>query len=87
MKTRLIAGLAGLPIAANAAAAIKIDRDRAQSMDDVHSLGVVYINHNSADNNQSDQTINEKTGVLPAPEETLSLPTNGLVDATILIYR
>ncbi|WP_313046594.1 hypothetical protein [Atlantibacter hermannii] len=86
MKTRLIAGLAGLLIAANAAA-IKIDRDRAQSMDDVHSLGVVYINHNSADNNQSDQIINEKTGVLPAPEETLSLPTNGLVDATLLIYR
>ncbi|MBW9429875.1 hypothetical protein FHC77_03790 [Atlantibacter hermannii] len=86
MKTRLIAGLAGLLIAANAAA-IKIDRDRAQSMDDVHSLGVVYINHNSADNNQSDQIINEKTGVLPALEETLSLPTNGLVDATILIYR
>ncbi|GAB51089.1 hypothetical protein [Atlantibacter hermannii] len=87
MKTRLIAGLAGLLIAANAAAAIKIDRDRAQSMDDVHSLGIVYINHNSADNNQSDQIINEQTGVLPAPEETLSLPASGLVDATILIYR
>ena len=86
MKTRLIAGLAGLLIAANAAA-IKIDRDRAQSMDDVHSLGIVYINHNSADNNQSDQIINEQTGVLPAPEEALSLPTNGLVDATLLIYR
>ncbi|WP_313447864.1 hypothetical protein [Atlantibacter hermannii] len=86
MKTRLIAGLAGLLIAANAAA-IKIDRDRAQSMDDVHSLGVVYINHNSAGNNQSDQIINEKAGVLPAPEETLSLPASGLVDATILIYR
>ena len=86
MKTRLIAGLAGLLIAANAAA-IKIDRDRAQSMDDVHSLGVVYINHNSAGNNQSDQIINEKAGVLPAPEETLSLPASGLVDATILIHR
>ncbi|WP_313068640.1 hypothetical protein [Atlantibacter hermannii] len=86
MKTRLIAGLAGLLIAANAAA-IKIDRDRAQSMDDVHSLGVVYINHNSAGNNQSDQIINEKAGVLPAPEETLSLPASGLVDATLLIYR
>lgn len=63
MKTRLIAGLAGLLIAANAAAAIKIDRDRAQSMDDVHSLGVVYINHNSADDSKADQLFNKVPSV------------------------
>lgn len=62
MKTRLIAVFAGLILAANAAA-FSIESNLAQSMDDVHSLGVVYINHNSADDSKADQLFNKAPSV------------------------
>ena len=47
MKTLIIL-IAALMLNLTAAAAIKIDGPMTQNMDDVHSLGVIYINHNTA---------------------------------------
>ncbi len=47
MKKIALAIMAALLLSANAMAAIKIDSRQARNMDDVHSLGVIYINHNS----------------------------------------
>ncbi len=46
MKNITIAILAALFLSANVSAAIKIDARQARNMDDVQSLGVIYINHN-----------------------------------------
>lgn len=73
MKNSLIAVFAGLILTANAAAAIKVDRDLAQSMDDVHSLGVVYINHNSADDSKADQPHSQKFSVITATEDAIQV--------------
>ena len=45
MKYILITMMAALLLSANALAAIKIDARQARNMDDVQSLGVIYINH------------------------------------------
>lgn len=73
MKNSLIAVFAGLILTANAAAAIKVDRDLAQSMDDVHSLGVVYINHNSADDSKADQSHNQDFSVIATTEDAIQV--------------
>ena len=48
MKSIVIAAMAVLLASASAQAAIKIDGHQARNMDDVQSLGVIYINHNIA---------------------------------------
>ena len=53
--------MAALLLSANAMAAIKIDSRQARNMDDVHSLGVIYINHNFATESEADQALNEET--------------------------
>lgn len=72
MKNSLIAVFAGLILTANAAA-IKVDRDLARSMDDVHSLGVVYINHNSADDSKADQSHSQNFSVITATEDAIQV--------------
>ncbi len=49
MKTLIIL-IAALALNLTAAAAIKVDGPMTRNMDDVHSLGVIYINHNIAGN-------------------------------------
>ena len=44
MRARVLTLLAVLLLSANATAAIKIDNHQARNMDDVQSLGVIYIN-------------------------------------------
>lgn len=61
MKNIAIAVLAALLLSANAMAAIKTDGRQARNMDDVHSLGVIYINHNFATESEADQPLNEET--------------------------
>lgn len=46
MKLKIIAMMAALFFSANALAAIQITERQARNMDDVQSLGVIYINHN-----------------------------------------
>ncbi|KOQ95503.1 membrane protein, partial [Pluralibacter gergoviae] len=48
MKRMITALLAALLLSSNATAAIKISASQAKNMDDVMSLGVIYINHNIA---------------------------------------
>ncbi|WP_049294633.1 hypothetical protein [Franconibacter helveticus] len=48
MKTFTFILLAALIPAASATAAIEVQGPMARNMDDVHSLGVIYINHNRA---------------------------------------
>ena len=55
MKKIALAIMAALLLSANAMAAIKIDSRQARNMDDVQSLGVIYINHNFATESEADQ--------------------------------
>ena len=60
----------GALLSANALAAIKIDARQARNMDDVQSLGVIYINHNIATEQEADQALSQQSDaqeqVLPA---------------------
>ncbi|EKJ8218135.1 DUF1471 family protein YjfY [Citrobacter sedlakii] len=60
MRTRMIALLAGLLLGANALAAIEIDNQQARNMDDVQSLGVIYINHNVAMESDAKDALNDE---------------------------
>lgn len=59
MKNIAIALAAALLLCANATAAIKIDSRQARNMDDVQSLGVIYINHNFATVPEAEAAINQ----------------------------
>jgi hypothetical protein len=59
MKTIAYPFVAALLLCANATAAIKIDSKIARNMDDVQSLGVIYINHNFATEHEAELAINE----------------------------
>ena len=61
MKNIAIVILAALVLSTNAMAAIKVDSQQAKNMDDVHSLGVIYINHNFATESEADQALNEES--------------------------
>lgn len=61
MKYILITVMAVLLLSANALAAIKIDARQARNMDDVQSLGVIYINHNIATEQEADQALSQQS--------------------------
>ncbi|AYN27848.1 MULTISPECIES: DUF1471 family protein YjfY [Buttiauxella] len=61
MKTIALAFVAALLLCVNATAAIKIDNHQAKNMDDVMSLGVIYINHNFATEQEAEVAINGDT--------------------------
>ena len=61
MRARVLTLLAVLLLSANATAAIQIDNHQARNMDDVQSLGVIYINHNFATESEATQALNEET--------------------------
>ncbi|MGK9175843.1 DUF1471 domain-containing protein [Yokenella regensburgei] len=49
-----------LLMSASATAAININGQQARNMDDVQSLGVVYINHNFAQENDAEKALNKE---------------------------
>ena len=57
MKIMTLAFVAVLLLCSNATAAIKIDNHQAKNMDDVMSLGVIYINHNFATEQEAEVAI------------------------------
>jgi hypothetical protein len=57
MKMMTLAFVAVLLLCSNATAAIKIDNHQAKNMDDVMSLGVIYINHNFATEQEAEVAI------------------------------
>lgn len=90
MKSIIIAVMAALLLSANALAAIKIDGRQARNMDDVQSLGVIYINH-MASEQEADQALNQESDALGAkyfqPILIHEPQSNGLIHASAAIYR
>ena len=91
MKKIALAIMAALLLSANAMAAIKIDGRQARNMDDVQSLGVIYINHNFATEGEADQALNEETDAQGATYYHVMLirepGNNGNMHASADIYR
>lgn len=91
MKRIAIAILAALLLSANAMAAIRIDSQQARNMDDVQSLGVIYINHNFATESEADQALNEETDAQRAKYYHVMLTrepgSNGNMHASADIYQ
>ena len=91
MKSIIIAVMAALLLSANALAAIKIDGRQARNMDDVQSLGVIYINHNMASEQEADQALNQESDALGAkyfqPILIHEPQSNGLIHASAASYR
>lgn len=87
MKKIALAIMAALLLSANAMAAIKIDSRQARNMDDVHSLGVIYINHNFATESEADQALNEETDAQGAMMLIREPGSNGNMHASADIYR
>lgn len=78
-------------VSASAGAAIKIDGHQARNMDDVQSLGVIYINHNFATEDDADQALNQQA---EADNARYYLPilmrepgSNGNMHASAELYR
>ena len=91
MKKIALAIMAALLLSANAMAAIKIDGRQARNMDDVQSLGVIYINHNFATESEADQALNKETDAQGATYYHVMLirepGSNGNMHASADIYR
>lgn len=91
MKRIAIAILAALLLSANATAAIRIDSRQARNMDDVQSLGVIYINHNFATESEADRALNEETDARGAKYYHVMLTrepgSNGNMHASADIYQ
>ncbi|CAI9388744.1 MULTISPECIES: DUF1471 family protein YjfY [Citrobacter] len=91
MRIRFVTLLAGLLLSANTLAAIEIDHQQARNMDDVQSLGVIYINHNFATESEADQALNEETDAQGAKYYHVILirepGSNGNIHASADIYR
>lgn len=91
MRARIMLFLATLLFSITATAAIKINNQQARNMDDVQSLGVIYINHNFATENEADRALNEKTDAQGATYYHMILirepSSNGNIHASADIYR
>ncbi|MRS16805.1 DUF1471 domain-containing protein [Enterobacteriaceae bacterium RIT691] len=91
MKNIAIAIMAAVLLSANAMAAIKIDGRQARNMDDVQSLGVIYINHNIATESEADQALSEESDARGAkyyhPILLHEPGSNGLIHASADVYR
>ena len=91
MKTIVIAAMAALLVSVSAQAAIKIDGHQARNMDDVQSLGVIYINHNIATEQEADQALSQESDARGAkyfqPILIHEPGSNGLIHASAALYR
>ena len=91
MKSIVIAAMAVLLASTSAQAAIKIDGHQARNMDDVQSLGVIYINHNIATEQEADQALSQESDAQGAkyfqPILIHEPGSNGLIHASAALYR
>ena len=91
MKKITLAVLAGLLLSTSAMAAIRIDGQQARNMDDVQSLGVIYINHNFATESEADQALNQEADAQDALYYRVMLTrepgSNGNMHASAAIYK
>ncbi|EAW2471720.1 DUF1471 domain-containing protein [Salmonella enterica subsp. diarizonae] len=93
MRARIMLVLAALllSVTATATAAIKINHHQARNMDDVRSLGVIYINHNVATESEANLALNEEAEAQGAAYYYIILirepGSNGNIHASAAIYR
>ena len=91
MKNIIIAAMAALLVSVSAQAAIKIDGRQARNMDDVQSLGVIYINHNIATEQEADRALSQESDAQGAkyyqPILMHEPGSDGLIHASAAIYR
>ncbi|EBH0346964.1 DUF1471 domain-containing protein [Salmonella enterica] len=95
MRARIMLVLAALLLSvtatATATAAIKINHHQARNMDDVRSLGVIYINHNVATESEANLALNEEAEAQGAAYYYIILirepGSNGNIHASADIYR
>ncbi|EAB6843049.1 DUF1471 domain-containing protein [Salmonella enterica subsp. salamae] len=91
MKSIVIAAMAALLVSVSAQAAIKIDGRQARNMDDAQSLGVIYINHNIATEQEAEQALSQESDVQGAkyfqPILMHEPGSNGLIRASAALYR
>ncbi|HGH3374493.1 TPA: DUF1471 domain-containing protein [Kluyvera cryocrescens] len=91
MKNIIIAVMAALLVSVSAQAAIKIDGRQARNMDDVQSLGVIYINHNIATEQEADLALSQESDAQEAkyyqPILMHEPGSGGLIHASAALYR
>ncbi|EDQ9544176.1 DUF1471 domain-containing protein [Salmonella enterica subsp. enterica serovar Newport] len=91
MRARIMLFLAALLPSITATAAIELNNHQARNMDDVRSLGVIYINHNFATESEANLALNEEADVRNAMYYHVILirepGSNGNIHASANIYR
>lgn len=93
MRARIMLFLAALllSVTATATAAIELNNHQARNMDDVRSLGVIYINHRFATENEAHLALDEEAKARNAMYYHVILirepGSNGNIHASADIYR
>ncbi|EAO2684701.1 TPA_asm: DUF1471 domain-containing protein [Salmonella enterica subsp. salamae serovar 60:g,m,t:z6] len=91
MKYIIIAAMTALLFSVSAQAAIKINSHQARNMDDVQSLGVIYINHNIATEQEAERALSQESDAQGAryfqPILIHEPGSNGLIHASAALYR
>ncbi|ENA8070646.1 DUF1471 domain-containing protein [Salmonella enterica] len=91
MRARIMLFLAALLLSVTATAAIELNYHQARNMDDVRSLGVIYINHHFATESEAHLALNEEAEARNAMYYHVILirepGSNGNIHASADIYR
>ncbi|EGP8269193.1 DUF1471 domain-containing protein [Salmonella enterica] len=91
MQARIMLFLAALLLSVTATAAIELNNHQARNMDDVRSLGVIYINHHFATESEAHLALNEGAEARNAMYYHVILirepGSNGNIHASADIYR
>ncbi|ECF6266269.1 DUF1471 domain-containing protein [Salmonella enterica] len=91
MRARIMLFLAALLLSVTATAAIELNNHQARNMDDVRSLGVIYINHHFATESEAHLALNEGAEARNAMYYHVilirELGSNGNIHASADIYR
>lgn len=91
MRARIMLFLAALLLTVTATAAIELNNHQARNMDDVRNLGVIYINHHFATENEAHLALDEEAKARNAMYYHVILirepGSNGNIHASADIYR
>ncbi|MBA3110261.1 DUF1471 domain-containing protein [Salmonella enterica] len=91
MRARIMLFLAVLLFSVTATAAIELNNHQARNMDDVRSLGVIYINHHFATESEAHLALNDEAEARNAMYYHAILirepGSNGNIHASADIYR
>ncbi|EHI7783881.1 DUF1471 family protein YjfY [Salmonella enterica] len=91
MRARIMLFLSALLLSVTATAAIELNNHQARNMDDVRSLGVIYINHHFATESEAHLALNEEVEARNAMYYHVILirepGSNGNIHASADIYR